>query len=130
MSFVVLFSTMQNLGGLAGASLLGRIQTIRQRTHAQILADSMSFGDPLVAERLATTARQLAPSLPDAASATSQAGARLGAALQTQANVLAFNDTFWVVALISLFLAAFLAIVILIQEGRRLRAQSAIGAPS
>lgn len=129
-SFVVLFSTTQNLGGLAGAALLGSIQAIRQRTHAQILADSLSPGDPLVVDRLALTARQLSPSLPDAASATTQAGARFGAALQTQANVLAFNDTFWVVALLSLSLAAFLAVVILIGEGRRRRARPAAGAVS
>ncbi|WP_093295714.1 hypothetical protein [Sphingomonas sp. NFR04] len=121
-SFVVLFSTTQNLGGLAGAALLGSIQTIRTRVHAEVLADALKLGDPLAAQRVAAGAGQLAPVLTDPAAASTQASARLAGALQTQANILAFNDTFWVVTLLALGLAAFLALVILKQEVQRLRA--------
>ncbi len=127
-SFVVLFSTTQNLGGLAGAALLGSIQTIRTRVHAEALADAMPVGNPLAGQRIAVDATQIAAQLPDAAAAAAQARARLGGALQTQANVLAFNDTFWVVTLLALGLAVFLAAVILVREGRRRRAARLVGA--
>lgn len=126
-SFVVLFSTTQNLGGLAGAALLGSLQMIRARVHAEILADAMPQGDPLAAQRIAAGAGQLAPLLADPGAAATQARARLGTALQNQANILAFNDTFWVVTLLALGLAAFLALVILQQEMRRLRATPPAG---
>ncbi|OAN58491.1 hypothetical protein [Sphingomonas sp. TDK1] len=127
-SFVVLFSTTQNLGGLAGAALLGSVQTIRARVHAGILSDALPTGSPLAAQRIAASDAQIAPVLPDPAAAAAQAGARLGSALQAQANILAFNDTFWVVTLLALALAAFLALFILVQEARRLRAAPPAGA--
>jgi hypothetical protein len=127
-SFVVLFSTTQNLGGLAGAALLGSIQTIRARVHAEDLADAIPPGSSPAAERIAASSAQFAHQLPDPAASALQGSARLGSALQTQANILAFNDTFWVVTLLALGLAAFLAIVILVQEARRLRAAPPVGA--
>lgn len=119
-SFVVLFSTTQNVGGLGGSALLATIQTIRQRVHAQGMADSLSLGDPAAVQRLDAMAAGLGPYLGDPAAQTAQASARLGQALQVQANVLAFNDTFWVVTLLALVLAAFLGIVILVQQAGRL----------
>jgi hypothetical protein len=41
-SFVVLFSTTQNVGGLAGSALLGTLQTLWTRRHAEVLPNSSS----------------------------------------------------------------------------------------
>jgi hypothetical protein len=127
-SFVVLFSTTQNVGGLGGAALLASIQAVRQRVHAEAIADSLSLGDPAVLQRLGATAERLGPYIGDPSATTAQASAQLGQALQAQAAVLAFNDTFWVVSLLALALAAFLAIVILSGEVGRLRARGPTGA--
>ena len=89
-TFVVMFGTTQNLGGLVGSALLGTIQTARARAHAEALAENLSLGDPAVVARLR------------------QGG--LAEALQGQANILAFNDTFWIVTLIALVTAGLLAI--------------------
>ncbi|WP_333839725.1 MFS transporter [Novosphingobium sp.] len=101
-SFIVLFSTTQNLGGLAGSAALGTFQTMRARTHAQYLADAVSLGDPLVTQRLAQYAGRLAPQLVDPALRDRQALGQLSQALNAQASVLAFNDTFWVVTVVAL----------------------------
>jgi hypothetical protein len=124
----VLFSTTQNVGGLGGAALLASIQAVRQRVHAEAIADSLSLGDPAVLQRLGATAERLGPYIGDPSATTAQASAQLGQALQAQAAVLAFNDTFWVVSLLALALAAFLAIVILSGEVGRLRARGPTGA--
>lgn len=127
-SFVVLFSTTQNVGGLGGAALLASIQTVRQRVHAQTIADALSLGDTLVTGRLSATAGQLGRYITDPSAISAQSSAQLGQALQSQAAVLAFNDTFWVVSLLALALAGFLAIIILISEVGRLRARPLIEA--
>lgn len=127
-SFVVLFSTTQNVGGLGGAALLASIQTVRQRVHAESIADSISLGDPIVTGRLGASAAQLGQYITDPSDASAQASSQLGQALQSQAAVLAFNDTFWVVSLLALALAGLLAIVILISEVGRLRARPPVEA--
>ena len=121
-SFVVLFSTTQNLGGLAGSALLGSIQTVRARLHAEDLAENLSLGDPLVIARLQHEAQLIAPSVIDPTKRSSEAGALLGQALQNQANVLAFNDTFWVVMWIALAAALLLTAIILHGRFRAVRA--------
>ena len=127
-SFVVLFSTTQNVGGLGGAALLASIQTVRQRVHAQALADNISLGDPMVIGRLGAAAGELGRYITDPSRASQQASGQLGQALQSQAAVLAFNDTFWVVSVLALALAGFLAVVILISEVGRLRARPPVEA--
>lgn len=108
-SFVVMFSTVQNLGGLFGSAVLGSIQTARARVHAEALADALSLADPAVVARLQQGAGAVARELPDPAVRAAEGSAALGQALQLQANVLAFNDTFRVVALIALVTAVVLA---------------------
>ena len=50
-SFSVLFSVTQSLGGLIGAALVGTFQTVRTRVHLAELANQVSLADPLVAAR-------------------------------------------------------------------------------
>lgn len=108
-SFVVLFSTTQNVGGLAGSALLGSIQVARERLHAERLAEALALGDPAVSARIAQYASTLAPHLTDPAARAQQANGLLGQALHAQANILAFNDTFWVVTLVALAAGLFIA---------------------
>src|SRR5205085_3811054 len=89
-SFLVLFSSSQNLGGLAGSALLGTFQTARARAHAGALSEQLVSSNPLVAERLRGG---LVP---------------LNQALNREAAVLSYNDTFWLVVGIALLAAAVL----------------------
>jgi MFS family permease len=100
-SFLVLFSSSQNFGGLAGSALLGTYQTIQQRAHAAALSEQLVSSNPLVAERL-------------------QSGfIPLNQAVNREAAVLAFNDTFWLVTAIALATAAFVFALIIIYRPRK-----------
>ncbi len=108
-SFVVLFSTTQNVGGLAGSAMLGSIQAIRARVHAEQLAETISLGNPEVVGRIGQYSQLVGPTITDPAARAQQASGLLGQALNAQANILAFNDTFWVVTLIALATGLFIA---------------------
>jgi hypothetical protein len=110
-SFNVLFSTTQNLGGLAGSALLGSVQIMRERVHAEQLAEALTLGDPMVTARIDQYVRSIAPKLTDPAERAQQGSALLGQALHAQANVLAFNDTFWFVMIFALATGLFIACV-------------------
>jgi len=125
-SFVVLFSTTQNVGGLAGSALLGSIQVARERLHAERLAEGLSLGDPAVASRISQYADVLLPRVADPAARAQQANGLLGQALHAQASILAFNDTFRVVALIALAAGFFIAGVMML-DWRRQQASRNVG---
>src|SRR5690606_42020696 len=51
-SFIVLFSIGQNVGGLMGSALVGTIQTLREKFHSSQLSESIGLGDPETVLRL------------------------------------------------------------------------------
>lgn len=103
-TFIVLFSTTQNIGGLAGSALLGSYQVMAARAHALSLSERVILSDPQAAARL-------------------QGGAaNLSAALSREANILAFNDVFRAVAFLALLTAAYVAYICVFNFLRRRRA--------
>jgi hypothetical protein len=103
-SFVVMFSTTQNIGGLLGSALLGSYQVISAREHAASMVGSMLAQDPQVVTRL-----------------QAQGAGQLGAALSREAAVLGFNDSFLLVAAVALFAAVYVAILALVLRYLRIR---------
>jgi hypothetical protein len=93
-SFVVLFGLTQNIGSLAGSALLGSYQVIALRMHTQALAARMTGADPLIGARL------------------QDGGAALGQALAREANALAFDDVFALVAWLAFGTAVYVALLI------------------
>jgi hypothetical protein len=91
-SFLVIFSVSQNVGGLLGASLLGTYQVERAKAHALALSEHLVAADPLVAARLAQ-----------------QGPAALFGAVQREANLLAFNDVFFLVACLAALIGVYMA---------------------
>jgi hypothetical protein len=98
---LVVFSTTQNVGGLAGSALLGTLQTIRARAHAGALSDHLTAADPLVAARLQSGAAQL------------------NQAVGREAGVLAYNDVFLVVTALALAIAVYVAFPLIAETARR-----------
>jgi len=107
-SFVVLFSTTQNVGGLAGSALLGSYQTIQARAHAASLADHLLAGDPQVLQRIQSGSGAVAGVIDDPALRGAEGAALLGQKLTAEANILAYNDVFRLVAILALMTAAYL----------------------
>jgi MFS family permease len=104
-SFSVLFSLTQNLGGLLGSSLLGTFQVMREKFHSSQLADQLSSLNPLVASRIQQSAAAYARVLTDPAARTRQGISSLSQAATREANILAYNDVFLLIAGIAALLA-------------------------
>jgi len=104
-SFSVLFSLTQNLGGLLGSSLVGTFQVIREKYHSSLLADQLSSLDPLVASRIAQGGAAYGRVLVDPASRTRQGLSVLSQTATREANILAYNDVFLLIAIIAVLLA-------------------------
>lgn len=118
-SFVVTFSITQNVGGLMGSALLGTLQTIWARNAANVISADMAGADPQVAARLAGGASTLAGALVDPAQRAGQGAALLGQAVAREAAIIAFTDTFRLVAFLALAIALFIFINILISRRRK-----------
>ena len=106
-SLVVLFSSTQNVGGLAGSALLGSYQTVATRSHLSALAENLVAADPQVVARLQTGTQLLAGAVTDPGRQVAQGGALLAQAAAREATILAFNDVFRFVALLAVATALF-----------------------
>lgn len=106
-SLVVLFGATQNIGGLAGAALLGSYQSIATRAHAAALSEDLVAGDPQVVARIQSGARAFAGAVTDPAQQAAQGGGLLVRAVTREATILAFNDVFRFVAMLALSTAVF-----------------------
>lgn len=117
-----LFNMMRNLGGSIGIALLSALLTVREHFHSNRLGEAVSLYNPLARERLAALTQKFSASGSDAYSAGQQALAALDSMVRREANLHAFNDCFYVLAivLIGATLAAFFS--------RPTRAGSAAGA--
>jgi hypothetical protein len=107
-SFVVLFAATQNIGALAGSALLGSYEFSQAHRHASYLAEHVSLADAQVVQRLQSSAGAVASALPDTALRTAEGAALLGKKLNAEANILAFNDVFRLVAVLAFLTAVFL----------------------
>lgn len=115
-SFVVTFSITQNVGGLMGSALLGSMQTIWARNAANILSADMLGSDPQTAARLSSGAATLAGALVDPAQRAGQGAGLLGQAMAREAAIIAFTDTFRLVAMLALAIALFIFANILLSR--------------
>ncbi|UAK26278.1 MFS transporter [Sphingomonas nostoxanthinifaciens] len=95
-SYVVLFAIAQNVGGLAGISLLGSLQTIFEKANSVALIDRVRAFDPVVQARIV------------AGGGGEHGVAALQAAMSHEAGTLAYGNVFGVVALIAAAVAVYM----------------------
>ena len=100
-SFVVLFGLSQSIGGLMGSTLLGTFQAIREHVHANELMQDIVMTNPLVAARIGTGAGVVSHVIGDPALRNAEAGALLAQQIVREANVLAYNDVFLLIGVLS-----------------------------
>ena len=117
-SLIVPLSVTQNIGGLAGSALLGTVQTVSAHAHAAALSEQLSGADPQVLARLQGGAAALSGAVVDPAARSAGGAALLGQALNREAAVLAFNDTFTLVVGLALATALFIAVNLLYRRWR------------
>lgn len=100
-SFFAVFLASQNLGGLLGSAALGTLVTVREKFHSNQIVESLTLADPLVAQRIAQNGAAYARVLGDTALRGAEGSALLAQAATREAYVLAYNDLFLVVAIVS-----------------------------
>lgn len=103
-SWLVVFLATQNLGGLFGTALWGTLQTIREKFHSHYLVEQVMAGNPIDAARLAAGAQQVGGVVADPTLRTAQGAALLSRQVTREANILAYNDVFMVIALCAFLL--------------------------
>jgi MFS family permease len=97
-SWLVVFLASQNLGGLIGPALFGTLQTIREKFHSSVLTQQVMLDNPVDAGRIAGSAQQLGGVVLDPVLRTAQGAALVGQRVTREANILAFNDVFLLIA--------------------------------
>ena len=100
-SFSVLFGICQNLGGLIGAALLGTFQIVREKFHSSNIVEHLVLTDPRVAARVENGGNALGSVIADPALRNLQGIRSLATAATREANVLAYNDVFMLIAVIA-----------------------------
>jgi MFS family permease len=101
-SFSVLFGITQNVGGLIGSSLLGTFQVVREKFHSGHVNEHLSMINPLMQSRLQSASGSYASALADPSAQTNQGIRSLAAIATREANVLAYNDVFMLIAVIAI----------------------------
>jgi MFS family permease len=107
-SFSVLLGLSQNLGGLLGSAMVGSFQVLREKSHSSVIVEHLSVLDPLVASRIQQGAAASARLLADPEARTRQGLAALQASATREANILAYNDVFFVIAILAAASAAWI----------------------
>jgi MFS family permease len=100
-TFIAAFGGGQALAGLIGQAWLSTLLVDRQRLHYSQLVEHLQLSDPQVAQRLAQLGGAYASSLNDPAARATQGLTLLGQQVTQQSYVMAYNDLFHTVALVS-----------------------------
>ncbi|WP_404714037.1 MFS transporter [Sphingomonas sp. MMS24-J13] len=104
-SFVVLFSISQSVGGLAGNAFLGTLQVIREKFHSNELVQHILLTDPIVAARIRASGGAVGGVIGDPVLRGAEGTALLAQQVTREANILAFNDIFFTVGLLAVAVA-------------------------
>ena len=101
-SFIVLFSLSQSIGGLVGGTLLGTFQTVREKVHSHELVQNIVASDPLVAARLGAGSHAVAGTIGDPVLRNAEGAALLSQQVTREAHILAYNDVFLLVGVLAI----------------------------
>ncbi|MGJ7581490.1 MFS transporter [Variovorax sp. RHLX14] len=100
-TFIAAFGGGQALAGLIGQAWLSTLLVDRQRLHYSQLVEHLQLSDPQVAQRLAQLGGAYASSINDSAARATQGLTLLSQQVTQQSYVMAYNDLFHAVALVS-----------------------------
>ena len=107
-SFSAVFGIAQTLGGLAGGALLGTIQIMRERFHSEQIIEKLVATDPLVVQRVQQLGSAYARVQGDPALRQGEGAALLAQQVTREANILAFNDVFFLIGVIAVLVVIWL----------------------
>lgn len=117
-SFIALFGIVNAFGGLGGSALLGTYQVVREKTNSAAIVQAIDPSDPLVQARLQAGSAGVARVVGDPTFRQAEGGALLSQTATREANILAYNDVFRLIAGLAAMTFAYLAFLL---TRRRLR---------
>lgn len=100
-SFIALFGIINSIGGLGGAALLSTYQVVREKANSAALVQAIDPTDPIVTQRIQAGAAGVGRVIGDPTLRSAEGAALLSQATTREANVLAYNDVFRLVAVLS-----------------------------
>jgi DHA2 family multidrug resistance protein len=110
-----IFNMMRNLGGAIGTALLETFYTKREQYHSFIIGQHVSLVEPATRSRLADLQHYfIAHGMTDPAAAMHQAVIAVGNAVQEQAVIMGYSDTFGLLGVVLLVAAA---MIMLLRKG-------------
>ncbi len=112
-SFIALFGIINSLGGLAGSAILGTYQVVREKANSAALVQAIDPTDPIVQARLQAGAAGVGRVVGDAGLRAAEGGALLARTATREANILAYDDMFRLVALLAAMTFAYLAFLLI-----------------
>ncbi|WP_137132859.1 MFS transporter [Rhizobium sp. FY34] len=108
-NFIAIFLFTQITGLLVTTAALGSFVTIREKFHSAVLVENVLLSNPVVAARVSQLSAGYAKTITDPALLQAEGLQLLAQQVQREAYVLAYNDTFFVLFVITAFsLAALL----------------------
>lgn len=128
-SFIILFATTQSLGGLIGTALLSTYQVYSEKQHSFDIIQHLNPTDPLVAQALQQGGARFSSTILDPSLQTVAGSTALGTRVATEANILAFNDVFRLVAIIAAITTVMLLVVVVQNRRAAAKAASATHSP-
>ncbi len=112
-SFLALFGIVNSLGGLAGSAILGTYQVVREKANSAAIAQAIDPTDPIVQARIAAGAAGPGRVIGDPALRAAEGRVLLSQTATREANVLAYDDVFRLIALLAAATSAYLTILLL-----------------
>lgn len=97
-----MFGICQNLGGLIGAALLGTFQIVREKYHSSMIVEHLTLLDPRVAARVQSGGSAYGGVIADPELRNLMGIRSLATAATREANVMAYNDVFMLIAIIAI----------------------------
>lgn len=109
-NFITIFLFTQITGSMLMTGLLGSFVTLREKFHSNILVENILLTNPMVAQRVSQLSSAYGHVITDPALLKAEGLSLLGQQVSKEAYVLAYNDTFLLISVVSALALATLLI--------------------
>jgi hypothetical protein len=124
----VLYSMIQNVGGLVGSAGLGTFQIMREKVHSNALVQRMVPTDPLEASRLQRSVETFSSLTVDPSIRGAEGASLLSRQVTAEANILAYDDVFQLIAMMAAGAAVYLGVAVFFRVRLEVREERAAAA--
>ncbi|WP_428428112.1 MFS transporter [Pararhizobium sp.] len=100
-NFLVIFLFTQSIGAIVAQAALGTFVTLREKFHSNVLVEHILLTNPFVAQRVSQLSGSYGKVITDKSLLNAEGLQLLGQQVTREANVLAYNDAFLVIAIAS-----------------------------